>query len=147
MANELHLAEIGTLRGELNSVIDRMNGNENFSAGTVSAIFAFVLSTQISMISLVLTLLSLIIIFVGVRRYTELRAHARKLDEYLQKIEKGLSPEGGWTVHYYTTIKGSSSGGYSTTRYTFWVALGAVCLLGTIYVGCSLLTHAPTAPK
>ncbi|MEM8790533.1 MAG: hypothetical protein AAGE80_02860 [Pseudomonadota bacterium] len=145
MSEELHLVEVGTLRGELNSVIDRMNGNENFSAGTVSAIFAFVLSTEISVISLVLSFLSLIIIFIGLRRYTELRAHSRKLDEYLQGIEKGLSPGGGWTVHYYDTIKGSSSGGYSTTRYIFWIALGAVCLLGTVYVGHSLFDGTQTS--
>lgn len=144
MSEELHLAELGALRGELNSVIDRMNRNENFSAGTVSAIFAFVLSTEISLISFVLSLLSLIIIFIGVRRYSELRAHARKLDEYLQRVERTLSPKGGWTVHYYCTIKGSSSGGYST-RYIFWIALGAVCLLGTVYVGYSLIESTPTS--
>ena len=141
MTKELYLTEIGTLRGELNSVIDRMNGNENFSAGTISAIFAFVLSTQITMISLVLSLLSLTIIFVGYRRYEELRTHAQKLDKYLQEVEKHLSSDGGWTVHYYSTIEGSSSGGYSTTRNIFWVALSGICLLGTIYVGYSLICN------
>lgn len=145
MSKELHLAEVGTLRGELNSVVDRMNGNENFSAGTVSAIFAFVLSTETSMISLVLSFLSLPIVFIGLRRYTELRAHTKKLDQYLQKLEKSLSPEGGWTVHYYDTIKGSSSGGFSNTRYIFWTALGVVCLLGTAYVGFSLVNNTPAS--
>ena len=143
MSQDLHLAEIGALRSELNSVIDRMNGNENFSTGTISAIFAFVLTTEISIISLVLALMSLIIVFIGLQRYTELRTHAGNLDSYLKRIELGLSPEGGWTTHYYASIKGGSSSGYSITRHIFWLALGAVCLLGTVYVSHSLVNISP----
>ncbi|KIC44985.1 hypothetical protein RA28_10790 [Ruegeria sp. ANG-S4] len=141
MLKELQLAEIGSLRGEVNSVIDRMNGNENFSAGTVSAIFAFILSTETTLISLVLALLSLVIVFIGIRRYSELRAHARKLDEYLKATELDLSDSGGWTVHYYRSIEGSSSGGYSETRYVFWIAMGVICALGTVYVGYSVISE------
>ena len=76
--NDLHLAEIGVLRSELNSVIDRMNGNENFAAGTISAIFAFVLTVQTSIISLVLSIMALVVAGIGIRRYYEVRVHSKR---------------------------------------------------------------------
>lgn len=139
MSKEFYSAEIGALRSELNSVIDRMNGNENFSAVTISAIFAFILSTTILLTILVLAFIYLIIVFIGVKRYSELRSHAHKLDDHLEKIEREFLPNGGWTAHYYATIKDSSLGGHSATRYMFWFALGIVCLLGTVYVAYSLI--------
>jgi hypothetical protein len=145
VSQQLYIAEIGALRGELNSVIDRMNGNENFSVGTVSAIFAFILTTSVSLISLVLALFSLIIVFIGMRRYFELRKHARNLDNYLKRIELQLTPDGGWTTHYYNTIRELTSGDYSMTRYAFWLSLGTVCLLGTVYVCAGIVeTYMPS---
>lgn len=131
MTTDLRLAEIGALRSEINSVIDRMNGNENFSAGTISAIFAFILTHDITLVSLVLALLTLIVVFIGTRRSDEMRNQIRNVDMYLKEIEQALSANGGWTTHYYKSLRGT---GYSETRSTFWSALGAVSAFGTLYV-------------
>jgi uncharacterized membrane protein len=130
----LQLVELQSLRAELNSVIDRMNSNENFAAGSISAIFAFVLSQPISIISLFLGVASILILLIGERRYRELRFHIRKIDKYVSAIENELSPTGGWTTFYYHSISGSSTGGYSFTRFVFWFGLMMVSLGGTIVV-------------
>lgn len=130
MAEGMMHAEIQALRAEQNSVIDRMNNNENFCAGTVSAVFAFIASAPGTPYRFVLAFAASLVLFVGCRRYYELLAHSKKLDAYLKKIEDAIAPEtGGWTSHYYTSIAGSRTGGYSFTRYVFWAGLSCIVLL------------------
>ena len=131
--NDLLLTELSSLRSEVNAVIDRMNGNENFSAGTISAVYAFILTNKITFVSTLLSLLSIVIVLIGMRRYFELRVHARKIDNYLMRAEKYLDVQGGWTCAYYNSIEGSATGGYSVTRWTFWRALTLASILGVFY--------------
>jgi len=127
MKQDLLLAELQTLRSELNSVIDRMNSNENFCAGTVSAIFAFMVSTGPFPMKFALALAGALVLLIGVRRYFELRQHTRKLDKYLMAAEKEVNADGGgWTCYYYESIRGSTTGGYSTTRLVFWAGLAII---------------------
>lgn len=130
MSEALKLLELSSLRSEVNAVIDRMNSNENFCAGTVSAILAFVLSTPNQPSRWAIAAAAAVVLAVCVRRYVELRAHARKLDAYMRRLELELAPGvGGWTEHYYLSIAGSRTGGYSATRWAFWLALAVVVIV------------------
>ena len=135
MPNRLAVAEIGALRNEVNSVVDRANGNENFCAGVVSAIFGFVaLNPDAKPAACGAIILGLLVVILGVRRYWELKTHVAKVDAYLQRIEKTLDEkERGWTTYYYRSIQGSSTNGYSVTRWIFWIALLGI-VIGTAHL-------------
>lgn len=124
---------------ELNATIDRMNGNENFSAGAVSAIYAFVLSNTIGPISGLLAALALLVVGFGLVRYAELRRHALALDAYLRAAEREITPEGGWSAHFDHAIAPRPRISFSTTRWTFWLGLSAAAVVGAIFVGGRLI--------
>lgn len=151
---ELYAAEIQALRGEINSAVDRINGNENFSTVTISGIYAFILTNNITLISLILSVISLIVVCIGAWRYHELICHVRKLDTYLISIEGMFGSKGGWTASYYTSQnevsqtagsqeihiidnakqKAKDAKKYPASRILFWGALFLVSVGGLVYI-------------
>lgn len=130
----LLLEELISLRAELNATIDRMNGNENFSAGAVSAIFAFVLANDINALSVLMCALALMVSVVGALRYLELRRHAADLDGYLAAAETELSPKGGWSARFRDQIGADRRLRFAPTRAAFWLGIGALSLIGSAHV-------------
>lgn len=122
-------AELVALRAELNAVVDRMNGNENFATGVVSAAIGFLAVHPATALGPAVSLAALFATLVGLRRYVELRAHVRKIDDYLMEVERRLRPGGGWTCRYHEGIAGRTSGGFSDTRWAFWFVLLLAALL------------------
>ncbi|MEO0624155.1 MAG: hypothetical protein AAFU49_13430 [Pseudomonadota bacterium] len=134
----LRLEEISSLRAELNATIDRMNGNENFAAGAVSAIFAFVLSNQISLLSIVLTGLALAVSLLGIARFYELKGHFDALDRYIAEAERIICPDGGWSAKFADQPSPRSGFSFTATRRVFWGGLVAASLTGAAFVLISL---------
>ncbi|MEM1313220.1 MAG: hypothetical protein AAGI51_01605 [Pseudomonadota bacterium] len=129
VTSRLDEAEIGALRAELNACVDRMNSNENFCVGLVTAVVGFLAATPTAGLGVPLSIAATFGVLVGVRRYCEIRAHVHHIDSYLIDVEQRLSPDGGWTCSYYERIKGRPSGGFSDTRWAFWFVLTISALM------------------
>lgn len=140
---ELHIAEVGALRAELNSTVDRMSQNENFCMGLISGIYAFILSNDHGAISAILSILSIVVSLLGSVRYFQLRRHTFDLDRYLKKIELEIQPIGGWTNFYYREVLNAKFGGDSKSRIAFWLILGIVSFAGCVYVIWSVVADFP----
>jgi hypothetical protein len=125
---DLALAEVGSLRAELNSVIDRINSNENVCGGAVGGLALLHGASALPGWSVVV--LALCITAMGWRRFYELRVHMDRLDSYLCRLELSLSPTvGGWSAGYQETAKARWTRGTSFTRSLFWIALVLVACL------------------
>jgi hypothetical protein len=125
---DLALAEVGSLRAELNSVIDRINSNENVCGGAVGGLALLHGASFLPAWSIVV--LALGITAMGWRRFHELRVHMDRLDNYLCRLELSLSPgSGGWSANYRQIIAGRWTRGTSATRMAFWIALLVVAAL------------------
>lgn len=138
MSNELKMIEIPALRSELNSVIDRMNFNENFCISLISALTVVVLSetgffqTDLPAARVGFSIMAVCVVIFGIRRHYECVRHVEKLDKYLAESETHLASEGGWSSKYLANIEGRPTKGFSGTRVTFWSILMfiTVILLG-----------------
>jgi len=134
--SELLLSEIPALRNEINVAIERTDRNENFCLGLISTIFVVTmletgfLKIDLPLARVTLSILSVLISFFGWRRYFELKSHISKLDSYIQNAEKLITPSAGWTTHYYQSIEGRWTGGFSVTRVLFWLTLVIISTWG-----------------
>lgn len=117
----LRLAEIGPLRAELNAAIDRTNWNEMFCLGFLASTYAYMFNDPIDFFDFLLSIVVLVVLCFGARRYWELRCHIKKLDQYLLDSEKLIGGGvGGWGEVYAKSLTGSDTGGYSITRSYAW---------------------------
>ena len=104
--HQLYLVEYPPLRDEVNRTVDRMTSNEIICSAFIFSVVLFqfqfpaaaVIPRWIVIPST--SLLAVLVAYLGAARSRMFRRHMDQVDDYLEKIEKTLNSEGGWTTHY-----------------------------------------------
>lgn len=132
--DHFRLMEAQTVRSELNSKVHALNGHENFTAATVSAIYAFILTNRTAEIELVMSIVSIVITLLGVFRYIELSRRIVRMEIYLREIEKEFVDKGGWSQNSFAQSSGIRRYVISPSRPIFWLTMIFIVTSGFIYI-------------